>query len=56
MSKRTQFAGPAQQLYANVTPIEYLTGAATMLYGPCGIAVDPPPTMTRRARHRHHRR
>ncbi|MGH7815681.1 MAG: hypothetical protein ACREQI_16970 [Candidatus Binataceae bacterium] len=46
----------AQQFYPNVTPIEYLTGAATMLSGPRGIAVDPPPTMTRRARHRHYRR
>ncbi|MGH7814274.1 MAG: hypothetical protein ACREQI_09775 [Candidatus Binataceae bacterium] len=35
--------GPAQQFYPNVTPIEYLTGTATMLSGPRGIAVDPPP-------------
>ncbi|MGH7812689.1 MAG: SBBP repeat-containing protein [Candidatus Binataceae bacterium] len=43
--------------YPNVSPVVDITGPATLLYGPRGIAVDPPPALTRRQRRRRkHRR
>ncbi|MGH7814591.1 MAG: hypothetical protein ACREQI_11405 [Candidatus Binataceae bacterium] len=43
--------------YPNVMPVAEITGPDTGLVAPRGIAVDPPPAQTRRARRRHrHRR
>ena len=43
----------SQPGYPDVVPIADITGIGSDLYGPRGIAVDPPPVRTRRERKRH---
>ncbi|HVN63158.1 MAG TPA: hypothetical protein VMT58_00865, partial [Candidatus Binataceae bacterium] len=42
----------SQANYPNVAPVANITGPDTGLYGPRGLAVDPPPARTRRQRRR----